>query len=132
MSDDVKDKMAKARAAKKPPKYTTIHKDVPRDDDHYLSLKKVKEWQKYNRNRVKELKILIRKAETKKEERQYKSELLNREVYLKNINTYFDTGVWLDLFYGRDQQHRIQYKTVAYAYDAEGYVKVRQETPIIG
>ena len=52
MSDKV-DKMAKARAAKKPAEYKNVHPDVKElDDDNYLSLKKVKEWEKHNKNRV--------------------------------------------------------------------------------
>ena len=50
---DVEDKMAKARAAKKPPTYKNIHEDVKAlDDDHYLSVKNVKEWEKHNKERV--------------------------------------------------------------------------------
>ena len=53
---DTKDRMAKARAAKKPPTYKNIHEDVKAlDDDHYLSVKNVKEWEKHNKERVKEL-----------------------------------------------------------------------------
>ena len=38
---DTKDRMAKARAAKKPPTYKNIHEDVKAlDDDHYLRMLK--------------------------------------------------------------------------------------------
>ena len=54
------DKMAKVRAAKKPPKYKNIHPDVKSlPDDDTLSVKNVKEWEKYNKERVKELKYRI-------------------------------------------------------------------------
>ena len=33
-------------------------------------------------------------------------EVENRSVYLANIGRYFDTSVWLDLFYGKDQEHK--------------------------
>ena len=57
MSDKV-DKMAKVRAAKKPAEYKNVHPDVKElDDDNYLSLKKVKEWEKHNKDRVKDPKI---------------------------------------------------------------------------
>ena len=49
------DKMAKARAAKKPPTYKNIHEDVKNlPDDATLSLKNVKEWERHNKDRVKE------------------------------------------------------------------------------
>ena len=129
------DKMAKVRAAKKPPTYKNVHPDVKAlDDDHYLSLKKVKEWEKHNKDRVKELKPLIRKA-SGKDERELRRELFNREGYLKSIATYLDTATWLDLFYGKDQEYKMRWETVAVAYDDEGYVKVSRppyDDPEIG
>ena len=124
------DKMAKVRAAKKPPAYKNVHKDVPREDDHYLSLKNVKEWQKYNKDRVKDLKYRIRKGGTNAELKPLKRELQNREVYLANIVRYFDSGVWLDLFYGKDQEKQVKWKTLAKAYDENGYLKVN--IPAVG
>ena len=44
MSDQKVDKMAKARAAKKPPAYKNVHEDVKAlPEDNYHSLKNVKE-----------------------------------------------------------------------------------------
>ena len=125
---DVEDKMAKARAAKKPPTYKNIHEDVKAlDDDNYLCVKNVKEWEKHNKERVKELKPLIRKA-SGKEESDLRRELFNREGYLKRIATYFDTSTWLDLFYGKDQEHKTTYRTLVYAYDSEGFIKTNAST----
>ena len=124
------DKMAKVRAAKKPPAYKTVHEDVPRDDDHYLSLKNVKEWQKYNKDKVKDLKYRIRKGGTKAELKPLQRELQNRTTYLANIVRYFDSGVWLDLFYGKDQEKQIKWKTLARAYDEHGYLKTN--IPAVG
>ena len=50
-------------------------------------------------------------------------EVENRTVYLANINKYLDTSTWLDLFYGKDQEHKTRYRTSVYAYDDEGYIK---------
>ena len=126
--------MAKARAAKKPPTYKNVHEDVKAlDDDHYLSLKKVKEWEKHNKLRVKELKPLIRKADNKKDKRTLERELMNRQAYIKYLATYLDTATWLDLFYGKDQEHRMQWRTLSFAYDEEGFIKVsRVEKPSVG
>ena len=118
------DKMAKARAAKKPPTYKNIHEDVKSlPDDATLSLKNVKEWEKHNKDRVKELKYRIRRSDKNKEQKDMIREVQNREVFLANIRTYFDSGVWMDLFYGKDQQHKTTWRPIAYAYDDEGYVK---------
>ena len=116
--------MAKARAAKKPPQYKNIHEDVKSlPDDNTLSVRNVKEWEKHNKERVKELKYKIRRMSKSKEQSTMIREVQNREVYLANIIRYFDTSVWLDLFYGKDQEHKTTYRTLAYAYDDEGYVK---------
>ena len=124
MEDEKLDRMAKARAAKKPPKYKNIHpdvKDLP--DDDTLSVKNVKEWEQHNKDRVKELKYRIRRMDKGKEKTLLERELQNRQVFLMNIATYLDTSTWLDLFYGKDQEHKTQWRTIAYAYDDEGYIK---------
>ena len=124
MEHEQLDKMAKVRAAKKPPAYKNIHEDVKDlPDDNTLSVKNVKEWEKHNKERVKELKYKIRRLDKGKERTLLERELGNREVYLMNIARYFDTSVWLDMFYGKDQEHKTRYKTIAYAYDKEGYIK---------
>ena len=121
------DKMAKVRAAKKPPKYKNIHPDVKSlPDDDTLSVKNVKEWEKYNKERVKELKYRIRRMDKGKEKSLLERELQNREVFLMNIATYLDTSTWLDLFYGKDQEHKTKWRTIAYAYDSEGYIKTSE------
>ena len=118
------DKMAKVRAAKKPPAYKNIHEDVKNlPDDNTLSVKNVKVCEKHNKERVKELKYKIRRMDKGKEKTLLERELGNRVVYLMNIVRYFDTSVWLDLFYGKDQEHKTHYRTLAYAYEKEGYIK---------
>ena len=124
MSKEIEDKMAKVRAAKKPPAYKNIHPDVKNlPDDSTLSLKNVKDWQKHNKERVADLKYQIRRMDKGKDKTLLERELENRSVYLANINTYLDTSTWCDLFYGKDQQHITRYRTLAYAYDKEGYIK---------
>ena len=121
---NVEERMAKARAARKPPKYKNIHEDVKElPDDDTLSVKNVKEWEQHNKERVKELKYKIRRMDKCKDRTLLERELQNRETFLKNIVRYFDTSIWLDLFYGKDQQHKTKWKTLAYAYDDEGYIK---------
>ena len=127
MEDEKLDRMAKARAAKKPPTYKNIHEDVKAlPDDDTLSVKNVKEWEQHNKDRVKELKYKIRRMDKGKEKTLLERELGNRAVYLMNIARYFDTSVWLDLFYGKDQEHKTKWRTIAYAYDSEGYIKTSE------
>ena len=124
MGEEQLDKMAKVRAAKKPPAYKNIHEDVKDlPDDNTLSVKNVKEWEKHNKERVKELKYKIRRIDKGKEKTLLERELGNRVVYIMNIARYLDTSVWLDLFYGKDQEHKTHYRTIAHAYDDEGYIK---------
>ena len=129
MEEEQLDKMAKVRAAKKPPAYKNIHEDVKAlDDDATLSLKNVKEWEKHNKERVKELKYKIRRMSKGKDRTLLERELGNREVYIMNIARYLDTSVWLDLFYGKDQEHKTRWRPIAYAYDKDGYVKTSSIT----
>ena len=124
MGDKQLDKMAKVRAAKKPAAYKNIHEDIKAlPDDHTLSVKNVKGWEKHNKERVKDLKYKIRRMDKGKDRALFEREVENRSVYLININKYLDTSTWLDLFYGKDQEHKTRYRTSAYAYDEEGYIK---------
>ena len=124
MSEEIEDRMAKAPAAKKPAAYKNIHPDVKNlPDDNTLSLKNVKVWEKHNKERVKELKYKIRRMDKGKDKTLFEREVENRSVYLANIARYLDTSIWLDLFYGKDQEHKTRYRTSAYAYDEEGYIK---------
>ena len=124
MEDEKLDRMAKARAAKKPPAYKNIHEDVKNlPDDNTLSVKNVKGWEKHNKERVKDLKYKIRRMDKSKDRTLLEREVENRSVYLININKYLDTSTWLDLFYGKDQEHKTRYRPIAYAYDEEGYIK---------
>ena len=124
MGEEQLDKMAKVRAAKKPPAYKSIHEDVKAlPDDNTLSVKNVKEGEKHNKERVKDLKYKIRRMDKGKEKTLFEREVENRTVYLANINKYLDTSTWLDLFYGKDQEHKTRYRTSVYAYDEEGYIK---------
>ena len=118
------DRMAKARAAKKPPQYKNIHEDVKSlPDDSTLSVKNVKAWEKHNKDRVKDCKYKIRRLPKGKEKSLLEREVENRQVYLANIARYLDTSTWLDLFYGKDQEHKTRWIPIAHAYDNDGYVK---------
>ena len=116
--------MEKVRAAKKPPAYKNVCdyvKSLP--DDHAASFKEVRGWQKHNRDIVKDLKQTWRRTEKGKEKDNLQREIWSREGYLRRIETYFETGVWLDLFWGKDMEQKVRYRTTAPAYDADGFRK---------
>ena len=129
MSDSQIDKMAKVRAAKKPPAYKNIHpdvKDLP--DDHSLSVKNVKEWEKHNKDIVKDLKNKWRRTEKGKEKDTIQREYRQREDYINSIKFYLENAVWRDLFWGKDQENTVKYVCTSPAYDAEGLRKTTANT----
>ena len=110
------ERLAKAREErmkKNPPKLTHIHPDVlAKGDAHPLCYKNVKAWLVYNKAMLPGLKKNVR-ANAKGA----LAQLLNIEGYIRNLNTYLRTGVYLDLFYGADQEKKIQYRTMVPAGD---------------
>ena len=129
MSDSQIDKMAKVRAAKKPPAYKNIHpdvKDLP--DDHSLSVKNVKEWEKHNKDIVKDLKNKWRRTDKGKEKDTIQREYRQREDYINSIKFYLENAVWRDLFWGKDQENTVKYVCTSPAYDAEGLRKTTANT----
>ena len=93
-----------------------------------VSTREVKKWEKHNRDVIKELKHLWRRTEKGKEKDNLQREIWNREGYLRRIVTYFETGVWLDLFWGPDMENRVAYRTKARAYDNDGYLKINYDS----
>ena len=129
MSDSQLDKMAKVRAAKKPPAYKNIHpdvKDLP--DDHSLSVKNVKEWEKHNKDIVKDLKNKWRRTDKGKEKDTIQREYRQREDYINSIKFYLENAVWRDLFWGKDQENTVKYVCTSPAYDSEGLRKTSANT----
>lgn len=116
-----RERLKKAREAKAPPKYVTVAPSVRAlPDDHYLSLVKVRGWLKKNKTERQRLKTMIRR---KQDDRKIRSDYLRIDTYCQNMDTYIRNGVWLDLFYGEDQQHKIQYAVIHMAYDKDGNPK---------
>ena len=112
------ERLAKARAAKGEPKNLSLHKDIRNlSDDHPISPTKVKKWLKVNKEAL---------SAAKKDARNNKK-LLGRvgvlDTYVTNMERYLRTGVWMDLFYGENQEHRVQRRVVAPAYDKDGNIK---------
>lgn len=116
------ERLAKARAErmkKNPPKLSHIHPDVlAKGDEHPLCYNNVKAWLVYNKAMLPGLKKNVR-ANSKGA----LSRLMEIEGYIRNLNTYLRTGVYLDLFYGADQEKKISFRTV---YDGVGPIKINK------
>ena len=94
-------RLAAARAKKGEPKYSQYNQRVVNlPDDHKLSFKKVRQWIKVNKAKVPALKKAVRLKE-----RGSIARLAITEGYISNMETYLRTGLWLDLFYGEDQEY---------------------------
>ena len=116
-------RLVKARKvrAKNVPDYgqASIHpslRSLP--DDDAFSPSKVKKWI----NTQKELAILERK-EIRQNTKGAIAKAASHEAYVKNLQRYLKSGVWIDLFYGEHQQDKVRNRCVALAYDADGLPK---------
>tara|TARA_R100001480_G_scaffold8555_1_gene16751 strand:+ start:365 stop:739 length:375 start_codon:yes stop_codon:yes gene_type:complete len=95
------DRLAAARAKKGEPKYSQYDsKVVNLPEDHKLSFKKVRSWIKSNKEKLPLLKKAVRQKE-----RGSIAKLAITEGYISNMESYLRNGIWLDLFYGEDQEH---------------------------
>ena len=94
-------RLAAARAKKGEPKYSQYNQRVVNlPDDHKLSFKKVRSWIKTNKEKLPLLKKAVRLKE-----RGSIAKLAITEGYISNMESYLRNGLWLDLFYGEDQEH---------------------------
>ena len=94
-------RLAAARAKKGEPKYSQYNQKVVNlPDDHKLSFKKVRSWIKTNKEKLPLLKKAVRQKE-----RGSIARLAITEGYISNMESYLRNGLWLDLFYGEDQEH---------------------------
>jgi len=95
------ERLAAARAKKGEPKYSQYDQAVVNlPDDHKLSFKKVRQWIKANKEKLPLLKKAVRLKE-----RGSIAKLAITEGYISNMESYLRNGLWLDLFYGEDQEH---------------------------
>ena len=94
-------RLAAARAKKGEPKYSQYDQTVVNlPDDHKLSFKKVRSWIKANKEKL----PTLRKNMTRKEKGSI-AEYHKVQGYITSMESYLRNGIWLDLFYGEDQEH---------------------------
>jgi hypothetical protein len=126
-----RERLAKARASKKPPKYTAVAlevRDLP--DDHPVSLKKVRDWIKSNKDERDGLRKILRTSTDKNVRNKYNI----LECYVQDMQAYIRTGVWLSTMFGEHMEHKVKYRCLVMAYDADGMPKRNVDTwyPDIG
>ena len=116
-----RDRLAKARANRGPSTNKLIAETVRNlPDEDKLSLKNVRPWLKEN----KELLASMRSFKDSKDSKERLS-YLRVETYVSNIKSYLRHGVWVDLFYGSQQQNKIKQRVMlnGMAYYANGKPK---------
>ena len=105
-----------AKAAKAKPKYNHIHDSVlelkPEDT---FSRENVTKWIKHNKELLRSARAAVR-GKVKGAE----AEVSKIEGYIKNMETYLRIGVWIDDFYGMEQQSRMKWSCVVPAYHHQG------------
>ena len=104
-----RENLAKARAAKGPPKNTSVHPDVlALPDDHPLSAVKVKAWLKYNQDKLKSI-----KAQKDSKDSKQRMEYQITETYVKNLKTYLKDNVWNDHRFGERMENKMEWRVIA-------------------
>tara|TARA_Y100000114_G_C11757124_1_gene327481 strand:+ start:238 stop:720 length:483 start_codon:yes stop_codon:yes gene_type:complete len=112
------ERLAKARAAKGESKNLSLHKDIRNlEEDHPISPIKVKRWLKSNKE------ALAAAKKDAKTDKKANARVGQLETYVTNMERYLRTGVWLDLFYGENQEHKVRRRVTTLAYDKDGNVK---------
>ena len=112
------ERLAKARAAKGESKNLSLHKNIRNlEDDHPISPTKVKKWLKSNKE------ALAAAKKDAKTDKKANARIGQLETYVTNMERYLRTGVWLNLFYGENQEHKVRRKVTTLAYDKDGNVK---------
>ena len=112
------ERLAKARAAKGESKNLSLHKDIRNlEENHPISPIKVKKWLKSNKE------ALAAAKKDAKTDKKVNARVGQLETYVTNMERYLRTGVWLDLFYGENQEHKVRRRVTTLAYDKDGNVK---------
>lgn len=113
------ERLAAAREKKPVAELKTVHDSVKAlAPDHPLCVENVKKWIKTNKEKLPALKNAVRRNE-----KGALAELLSTEAYIRNMQNYLKEGIWLDLFYGENQETRMGYRVIAPAYYHEGEMK---------
>ena len=110
------ERLAKAREARaaKNPDYgkSGVHESLRGlPDEHQLSPARVKKWIKVQKDYAKSERAAVRQKVKGAD-----AKLADHEGYIRNMQKYLRDGVWVDMFYGEQQQGKIRNRCVALAY----------------
>jgi hypothetical protein len=112
--------LAAAREKKSAPKYVSVAANVRAlEDAHPLSLMNTRKHIKNKKEERLRLKKILRKSNDRKVIDEY-----NRvDCYVQNMEYYVRNGLWLDLFFGENQENKIGFRCLTPAYEADGTMK---------
>lgn len=116
-----RERLAKARENRGPSTNKLIAESVRNlPDEDTLSLKNVRPWLKENKELLASMRV-YKDSKDPKERMSYQKV----ETYVSNIESYLRHGVWVDLFYGSQQQNKIKQRVAlnGMAYYANGKPK---------
>lgn len=111
--------LARAKRAENTGPAKNVHPDVAAlPEDHALSLKKVRQW-------IKTQKELLAAARASLRQNAKGAEYLvaKHEGYIRNLEKYIRDGVYVDAFSGEHQQTKVTLRCVVPAYDKDGNIK---------
>ena len=102
------ERLAKAREAKGPAQHQNIHPEVlARPDDHFLSLKNVRQWMKSNKEQLSSL-----RGEVRRDVKGAKAKFHSVEGYIRHMQHYLKHGDWIDNAYGEHQEKSVKWGTI--------------------
>lgn len=113
------ERLAKARAAKGGPKYTAYDESIRNlPDTDTFSIKNVQSWIKYQKDILQSMKG-FKDSKDAKERSQY----IQTQTYIENLEKYLRGGVYLDNRYGLEGQTPVKMICRAMAYHKDGTPK---------
>jgi len=83
------------------------HSVLKRDKDHPLYIKGVLDWMEHNNALVKEHSRLARRGDKDSMSQRY-----IHEGYVRDIRHYLRTGDWISDFFGKNQEHKIKWRSI--------------------
>ena len=102
------ERLAKAREAKGPAQHQNICPEVlARPDDHFLSLKNVRQWMKSNKEQLSSL-----RGEVRRDVKGAKAKFHSVEGYIRHMQHYLKHGDWIDNAYGEHQEKSVKWVTI--------------------
>ena len=123
--EDMRARLAKMRAKKKPAEYKNIAKAVLNlpDDDKY-SFKNVKHWIAHSKDLILEYNKIARSRGRGTQEKQKASNAADhKKAYIRDLEYYLKTGDFISFFSGEDENQKVISRCVSMAYYADGTPK---------